>query len=62
VASEVLLGGADMDKAPALIAAWRDRNARAIERQAQLLTELHAAGTVDPPMLSVALRELRSLG
>ncbi len=62
IASEVLMGGGDMDKAGALIAAWRDRNARAIERQAQLLTELHAAGTVEPAMLSVALRELRSLG
>jgi len=62
IASEVLLGGADMDKSRELIAAWRDRNGRAIERQARLLSELHAAGTVEPEMLSVALRELRSLG
>jgi len=62
IASEVLMGGADIDKSRELIAAWRDRNGRAIERQAQLLTELHAAGTVEPEMLSVALRELRSLG
>ena len=62
IAGEVLTGGGDMEKAPALIGAWRDRNARAIERQAQLLTELRAAGAVDAAMLSVALRELRSLG
>jgi glutamate dehydrogenase len=51
-----------MDKASALIGAWRDRNTRAIERQAQLLTELRAAPAVDAAMLSVALREMRSLG
>ncbi|MEO6235327.1 MAG: NAD-glutamate dehydrogenase domain-containing protein [Thermomonas sp.] len=62
IASEVLMGGADMDKAQPLIAAWRDRNSRAIERQAQLLTELRAAPAVDAAMLSVALREMRSLG
>ncbi|HET9045933.1 MAG TPA: NAD-glutamate dehydrogenase, partial [Casimicrobiaceae bacterium] len=62
IASEVLTGGGDMEKAPALISAWRDRNARAIERQAQLLTELRAAPVVDAAMLSVALREMRSLG
>ena len=62
IASEVLTGGGDMDKASALIAAWRDRNARAIERQAQLLTELRGAPAVDAAMLSVALREMRSLG
>jgi len=62
IASEALTGGGDMDKAPALISAWRDRNARAIERQAQLLTELRSAPVVDAAMLSVALREMRSLG
>ena len=62
IASEVLTGGGDMDKASALIGAWRDRNTRAIERQAQLLTELRAAPAVDAAMLSVALREMRSLG
>jgi glutamate dehydrogenase len=62
IASEVLTGGGDMDKSQSLISAWRDRNARAIERQAQLLTELRAAPAVDAAMLSVALREMRSLG
>jgi glutamate dehydrogenase len=62
IASEVLTGGGDMDTARPLIAAWNDRNKRAIERQAQLLTELRAAPAVDAAMLSVALREMRSLG
>ena len=62
IASEVVTGGGDADNAPALIAAWQDRNRRALERQARLLTELRAAGAVDPAMLSVALRELRTLG
>ena len=62
IASDVVTGEGDTDKAPALIAAWQDRNRRALKRQAQLLTELRAAGAVDPAMLSVALRELRSLG
>jgi len=62
VTSEVIVGGGDLSKASALVAAWRDRNRRAIERAAQLMTELRAAPALDPAMLSVALRELRSLG
>ncbi len=62
IASEVLTAGSDLNKARELISAWRDRNARAIERQAQLSTELHAAPAVDAAMLSVALREMRGLG
>ena len=61
VTSEVLTGGGDIASAGDLIAAWQDRNRRAIERAAQLLTELRMASGVDPAMLSVALRELRSL-
>jgi glutamate dehydrogenase len=62
IASHVVTGEPAMDKAPALIGAWQDRNRRALERQAQLLTELRTATKVDLPMLSVALREMRSLG
>jgi len=43
------------------IAAWRDKNRRALERSGQLFTELRAVPTPDAAMLSVALRELRSL-
>ena len=46
----------------ALLAAWRERNRRAIERVQQLLAELRAAPAADSAMLAVALRELRNLG
>jgi glutamate dehydrogenase len=62
VTSEVLLGGADIGDTTALIAAWQERNQRAIEREGALLAELRSAPALDPAMLSVALRELRSLG
>ena len=51
-----------IDEPGALLAAWQDRNHRAIERVTQLLNELRASGTPDAAMLSVALRELRNLG
>ena len=63
VTSEVLVGGGEASTSrAALIAAWRDRNRRAIEREEQLLAELRAAPALDPAMLSVALREMRALG
>ena len=62
VTMEVLVGGGAIDDAAALISAWQERNARAIERETQLLNELRAAPQLDPAMLSVALRELRTLG
>ena len=62
VTTEVLVGASSIDDADALIAAWQERNRRAIERETQLLNELRAAPALDPAMLSVALRELRTLG
>jgi glutamate dehydrogenase len=62
VTTEVLVGGARIDDPHALIAAWRERNHRAIEREEQLLAELRAAPVLDSAMFSVALRELRTLG
>jgi glutamate dehydrogenase len=62
VTSEVLVGGGDITSASGLIGAWQDRNQRAIERLGHLLSELRAASALDPAMMSVALRELRSLG
>jgi glutamate dehydrogenase len=61
ITGEVLAGGGDRAAAGGLIDAWKDRNGRAIERVLQLLTELRAAGATDAAMLSVALRELRTL-
>jgi glutamate dehydrogenase len=60
--SEVLVGGGDIASASGLIGAWQDRNQRAIDRLGHLLSELRAAPALDPAMMSVALRELRSLG
>ena len=58
VTSEVARGpGSTADR----IAAWRDKNRRALERNGQLFTELRAVPAPDAAMLSVALRELRSL-
>jgi glutamate dehydrogenase len=62
ITGEVLTGGGDLTAATALIAAWQDRNRRAIERTQHLLSELRAASSADAAMLSVALRELRNLG
>ena len=59
---EVIAGGGDIAAPDGLIAAWQDRNRRGIERAAKLLGELRTAAAVDAAMLSVALRELRSLG
>ncbi|MBO0725670.1 MAG: NAD-glutamate dehydrogenase, partial [Blastocatellia bacterium] len=44
-----------------LVAAWRSRNHRAIERTQQLLAELRNAPSMDVSMISIALRELRHL-
>jgi len=62
VTNEVLVGGGGIQAAAELIDAWQNRNQRAIEREERLLAELRAAPALDPAMLSVALRELRSLG
>jgi glutamate dehydrogenase len=62
VTTEVQVGGGNLDAPPALIAAWQERNRRAIERGDRLLGELRAAPALDAAMLSVALREMRTLG
>ncbi|HEY1437521.1 MAG TPA: NAD-glutamate dehydrogenase [Casimicrobiaceae bacterium] len=62
ITGEVIAGGGDIAATDGLIAAWQDRNRRGIERAAKLLGELRTAAPIDAAMLSVALRELRSLG
>ena len=62
ITGEVIAGGGDITVPSGLIAAWQDRNRRGIERAAKLLGELRTAAPIDAAMLSVALRELRSLG
>ncbi len=61
VTAEVVAGGGDVTATEKRIAAWQDRNRRALERAAQLLAELRAVPMPDAAMLSVALRELRAL-
>ena len=45
----------------ALINEWEAQNKSALERSRRVLTDLQSAGSLDLSMLSVALRELRSL-
>ena len=61
ITAGILSDGGDLVTAADLIGAWRERNGRAIDRAQQLLSELHATGSTDAAMLSVALRELRNL-
>jgi glutamate dehydrogenase len=62
IAGEILREDGGIAARDALLAAWRERNRRAIERVQQLLAELRAAPVADSAMLAVALRELRNLG
>ncbi|MFO1413311.1 MAG: NAD-glutamate dehydrogenase [Burkholderiales bacterium] len=61
ITANVIGGGGDVTATATIIGAWKDHNRRALERAAQILTELRAATTPDAAMLSVALRELRAL-
>jgi glutamate dehydrogenase len=61
IAAQVVAAGGG-PTAQDLMAAWTDRNRRALERAAQLMTEVRAVPSPDAAMLSVALRELRGLG
>jgi glutamate dehydrogenase len=61
ITADVVAGG-DIASTDNLIAAWENRNRRALERGKQLFAELATVPTPDAAMLSVALRELRSLG
>ena len=61
ITASVLASGSELAEGAELIGAWRARNGRAIDRALQLLSELHATGSTDAAMLSVALRELRNL-
>ena len=61
LASSVLQAGADGSDAAARIAAWEARRASQIARCHQVLADVKPAPAIDMPMLSVLLRELRSL-
>ena len=58
---EVLKPGTEDKDADTLIDAWLEENASAIERANAILSDLKEAETLDIAMLSVALREIRTL-
>jgi glutamate dehydrogenase len=62
IAGEILAQDGTAAARDELLAAWRERNRRPIERVQHLLAELRSAPTADSAMLAVALRELRNLG
>jgi glutamate dehydrogenase len=62
IAGEILAQDGAIAARDELLAAWRERNRRAIERVQHLLAELRSAPAADSAMLAVALRELRNLG
>ncbi len=59
--AEVFRRNPDIVGEGALIDVWESHRAAPLQRYRQVLTDLKAAGTLDMPMLSVALRELRAL-
>lgn len=61
LATAVARPGQGGDEPAALIAAWKERQAPAIARLAAMREELKRAGSIDLAVLSVLLRELRSL-
>jgi len=61
LARSVLAAGTEGSDAASRIAAWEARRASQIARCHQVLADVKPAAAVDMPMLSVLLRELRSL-
>jgi len=59
--SLVLKLSPELNVPDALISEWEARNKSELERSRQLLADLQSAGKLDLSMLSVALRELRTL-
>ncbi len=62
ITAAVVAAGADIADPSARVAAWQQDNRRTLERTAQLMGELRTVSTPEAAMLSVTLRELRSLG
>jgi glutamate dehydrogenase len=61
LSADVLRTDSQSDDADARIVAWLQANAVAVNRCRQVLSDLRTAGTPDFAMLSVAMREIRSL-
>ena len=61
LATQVLRGGGGA-RPDAALRAWRNANARAVQRWSELAANLRAEPQVEYPMMAVALRELREVG
>ena len=61
LATQVLMGGGGA-RPDAALRAWRNANARALQRWGELVASLRAEPQVEYPMMAVALRELREVG
>ena len=61
LATQVLRGGGGA-RPDAALRAWRNANARALQRWSELAASLRAEPQVEHPMMAVALRELREVG
>ncbi|MEO5772222.1 MAG: hypothetical protein ABIQ29_09155, partial [Burkholderiaceae bacterium] len=61
LARSVLAAGTEGSDAASRIVAWEARRSSQIARCHQVLADVKPAAAVDMPMLSVLLRELRSL-
>ena len=61
LATQVLTGGGGA-RPDAALRAWRNANARALQRWGELAASLRAEPQIEYPMMAVALRELREVG
>jgi glutamate dehydrogenase len=62
LASRALTEATDVGDTATLLVAWKSKHATALARAERLIGELKMVPSLDLPMLSVALRELRNLG
>ncbi len=62
IAAEALRTAAETDEAQAIVAAWHARHQFHIDRFNHLLADVRTVATIEMPMLSVLMRELRSIG
>ncbi|MBX3666809.1 MAG: NAD-glutamate dehydrogenase [Rhodocyclaceae bacterium] len=61
IAAEVLRTSPELSERDALIDAWKTGRRYQIERWRQVVADLQTAGSLDIPMVSVAMRELRAI-
>ncbi len=62
LAADALRYTPDIDDVEALVAAWQEKNRFHVDRYQHLLGEIKASRSIEMPMVSVLMRELRSMG